>query len=543
MTHPAEQRCVERAAAAGDVRAIASADHLQIEAGERSIDLVLPDDERGWEKLDFRRAFPGRARGDQRETLLAAAIQDAVPAAGTRAPDERLLSALGEAGVLPAADAQTRAVVAEVLADQYWISPRRGGGKSGSSRRPTVFPLHSALPLNFAQRGRYKMFRGDLLLFFCWNGHGFDPEPIERLFGLMNSRAGLSLLDEILIEGAVVVAGEDARTEAQAAGLLGGDQAQKVERSLEAGAYLPRSLARFREDLRAALAMPLPRHDKVSAVILTMSLHLALYYYETAFTLGQDVDRAIRIAGGVLDEPCRSFDGALLFRVGTSGDRPVRRASGCAAAWRELDDRYLIAISANILTSNLLHEIWSAAGGAPEAPDPSLLAQTMGADEDLRSLIDGVARVLAVLFAARAGEGASTEELEEIADSDYGVHTLRQTILRHRARTLKHLSRDVVNQLVKPAGYGGSLVRTRGNVQFFELDEAFLFLLVKFVIARRGGGDAEIPFSDFLNGLSEYGLRPQDRDEQEMLAGALERLGMLHRYSDAGEAVYVHHLL
>jgi DNA phosphorothioation-dependent restriction protein DptG len=96
----------------------------------------------------------------------------------------------------------------------------------------------------------------------------------------------------------------------------------------------------------------------------------------------------------------------------------------------------------------------------------------------------------------------------------------------------------VVHQLVKRES-GGSLIRSHGNrVTFFELDEEFLFLLVKLVCK-----DQEVPFDDFLVGLYSYGLTPQDDAERQRLAEALERLGMLTRYSDAGESTYVKHPL
>ena len=62
-------------------------------------------------------------------------------------------------------------------------------------------------------------------------------------------------------------------------------------------------------------------------------------------------------------------------------------------------------------------------------------------------------------------------------------------------------------------------------------------------VPLRGRPEADLPFREFLIGLAAYGLVPQHTAEEEQLARALERLGMLQRYSDAGEAVYVRHIL
>ena len=89
-------------------------------------------------------------------------------------------------------------------------------------------------------------------------------------------------------------------------------------------------------------------------------------------------------------------------------------------------------------------------------------------------------------------------------------------VLDDRRKTLKYTSRDVVNQLVRRP-FGGSLIRTRGAVNFFELDEEFLFLLVKFILTRLG--QREVQFSDFLAQLAPYGFVVQDEDEQGALSG------------------------
>jgi DNA phosphorothioation-dependent restriction protein DptG len=66
-----------------------------------------------------------------------------------------------------------------------------------------------------------------------------------------------------------------------------------------------------------------------------------------------------------------------------------------------------------------------------------------------------------------------------------------------------------------------------------------LLLLLVRLICRN---DA-LPFAGFVCGMRAYGLAPQTPREQDRLADALERLGLLVRYSDAGESAYVHYAL
>jgi hypothetical protein len=492
--------------------------------------------------LDLHHALPGRARGDQRELLISAIVRDAAPAARSGRYGE-LYDSLDEAGVLDVADAHQRGVLASVMREHYWVRPL-----TGRESKAFVFPYHAAIPANFSQRGTYKMFRSNILLFLCWDGSDIDPAPIDRLCSLLSDREGLTLLDGVLLEAAERKAGEHAVTAIRAEDLLESDQAAKVRNFLSDGPLLPHAHVRFRQDFLATLEMPLPRHDLVEAAMLTLSLHLALYYYELAFLLGKGLDACMAAsvaAGPSLD--AAEFPGALRFRVATSDARPVRYDDPCAAAWRELDDRHLITLTPSIAVTNVLHAAWrSADAAAPARPDPRALARAMEADAELATVIDVAAGCMAAVYAEHSGTPST---LMPHAGAEQGIFALRQVVTEHlrrpphtktHASTLHYRSRAVVNQLVKRP-FGGSLIRTRGPVIFFELDEAFLYLLVRFVLER--AGEDEVPYREFLDGLREYGLAPQSDGEAIQLERVLERLGMLQRYSDAGEAVFVRHLL
>ena len=106
-----------------------------------------------------------------------------------------------------------------------------------------------------------------------------------------------------------------------------------------------------------------------------------------------------------------------------------------------------------------------------------------------------------------------------------------------RSRDLRHQGRDIVNQLMLNVNLAspGSLITRNGTHGFYEIDEQLLILLVRLVCR-----DDQLPYDDFLDGLLSYGLSPQDEAERHALADALERLGLLVRYSDAGEAAFVH---
>ena len=161
----------------------------------------------------------------------------------------------------------------------------------------------------------------------------------------------------------------------------------------------------------------------------------------------------------------------------------------------------------------------------------------MSGDPESAAAVDSLAAVLAITIAATTGDPGTTATRARAPGS--GSFALREAVLdsfRARGSTLKQRGRDVVHTLA--GGYVGGLKRSRGRVNFFELDEPVLYLLVQLILAPWPGD--QMPFrTGFLPALARYGLKPQDRAEEEELGGALERLGLLRRYSDAGEALYV----
>jgi DNA phosphorothioation-dependent restriction protein DptG len=114
-----------------------------------------------------------------------------------------------------------------------------------------------------------------------------------------------------------------------------------------------------------------------------------------------------------------------------------------------------------------------------------------------------------------------------------GLLALREDVTRLRRSDLRKQSRDVVNQLMLHQ-VGGLLSRNGTSMTFYEVDEDLLTLLVRLICRNE-----PVAFESFLSGLADYGLQPQDAPEQERLTHSLERLGLLIRYSDAGEATYV----
>lgn len=494
------------------------------------------------EPLDLWNAFPRRpATGDQREKLLWTVVQDASNRQTKRQSDATLRQGLRE--LVHGTDPLARRVVADVLADQYWVQPT-------TARTSFAFPFHSVIPANYDHPGRYKMYRGSILLLLCWNGalNDIDPEPVRSLLSFLSSDEGITALDEELLEAARELSAADEVGSAAAEILLGGTHAGEVRSRLAHGAFDQTSLDIFRGDLLAALALEAPRQDKISNVIVTLSFHLAIYYYRVAFLLGSGLDRVIRAAAGQAAGADESFNRRILFRVGTAGDRPIRETDPAATSWNDLDDRHLIALSGSIITANLLHHAWKQTDpSAPATANPAALADAMEADRGLADWIDAAAGGLAILYGQHSAEFPANQ-LETLARLKPGPHALRQAVLERRrqggrTRTtnlLKYHSRDVVNQLMRRP-FGGSLLRTRGRVRFFEVDEDLLFLLVHFAVSR--ARTDRIPFAAFLDSLGAYGMAPQDPSEEQELAHALERLGMLKSYSDAGEAKYVRSIL
>jgi len=233
--------------------------------------------------------------------------------------------------------------------------------------------------------------------------------------------------------------------------------------------------------------------------------------------------------------------------VGSGGDRPVSRQDGCAVAYRDVDARRLHPLPATIATANIAQHIWAQLGGPsgpPSRPRLQDLASELRSNDPFRKQFNLAAAGIGVINSLLYDPAADPDVVAESAARQPNLFGLYSSILASkrphkadgkRVDRLKHHGRDVVNQLVKVAS-SATLIRTRGSVIFYELDEKMLFLSVLLIC-----GEREIPFDTFVSSLSRYGLAPQDSSERTRLADALEKLGMLRRYSDAGESTYVHY--
>ncbi|HVM00500.1 MAG TPA: hypothetical protein VM324_14500 [Egibacteraceae bacterium] len=508
-----------------------------------------------WDNLRMRHAFPYAARGDQREKLLFTAIQDAGPERTTpHRLDEELRSDLEDYISLPGA--RTVGTVADAMRGEYWTEP---------SKRPFLLPYHADLPLAYTHsvlvktpRGnerlardgktfnaaQYRMFAGYILPFLCWDGTAVNTPLIDELLQVVASQDGLTLLDTLFLEAARALAGDTGELSSERLIDRAGSMLGPLENS-SGGPFCQHSLALFQRDLATVIRMALPRADRIAAITQVISLHLATYYYRVALVLGIELETLAAATTGEAATPacpCTGLAacplaGAIKMRAPTRGFRAISLSSPSRESYLALDRDRLLAMPANIIAANLLERAWAAVGGTASregTPRPAAITAELGLRQELLREFDAAAAALSVLYAGDADAADST--IAHIAAREPGPFALQSAVIQIRRSRLKHTSRDVVHQLAHRPGEG-AILRKNGSLYYFELDEDMLFLLVKLICQ-----DETIALDTFLTRLAEYGLAPQDRAETDLLASRLEELGMLTRYSDAGESNYVRHI-
>lgn len=498
--------------------------------------------------------FPTVPRGDDRDKLLWKVVAEARSDGYSESeliPDRRLDRQLEERLNL---GAEASRAAATVLRERFF----------NHKTVPVLLPVHGSLPLNYrhsTKKGvpsRYRMFNGAILPFLLWTADGdVDAEPLRRLIEVIADDTHFTALDRRFMEVASEEAPyPDASLDADA---LIEKYRSSLGRDFRAagGPFCQASLDAFRQDLRTVLDTKLPRPDMISWLTLLLSLHLALRLYRIATVMGEELDIAVAAAGdlpvpaGSAGCPCDgtsrclercALAGRIRFRTGVGRYQPVRSRNPCRASYVELDRGRLLDLPATLVTRNLACRAWQALGGGPEAGrrDMTALAAALAADPELRHRHGAACAAIAILHHKAWRPGAVQAELEGVSAinaSRPGLHALREDVRRMRARDLRHQSQDIVNQLMLDVNVAGpgSLIARNGTFGFFELDEQLLLLLVR-IICR----DDQLPYQSFLERLSGYGLAPQDEAERAALQATLERLGLLLRYSDAGEAAFVH---
>lgn len=540
-------------------------DGSELRVAGQAIPLPRGDDgrvlsgERG-DLLGIEGLLPTVPHGDNRDKLLWHVISQAA-----EDPNKPLLDDFVLAEELPSRlgfSVEASRVAADALRARFFSASDAG----------VMLPVHAALPLNYRQArlnkrtGRaegigYTMFNGGIVPYLLWDTTTGGParDSLQELLDAVSGDGELTMLDRRFLEIALENAPRpDAKPDATEL-IRRYEKDYRADFALAGAPFCEPSLALFARDLDAVLATELPRPERTEWLTLVISLHLTLRMYRMAVALGADVDRAVAAAAqlpvpeGTRGCTCSGrdleqlqacpFAGMLRFRTGSGAFRRVSGADGCRSSYVDVDRRRLLDLLPTLITRNLASRAWAAFGGGDEAArrDMPALAEALSANADLRRLHGAACAAMTVLHHDTRRKGSATrEELERAARTSAmrpGVHALREDLRQMRSRDLRRIGTSVVNQLMFAGSVGrGSLISRNGpNFGFFEVDEQLLLLLVRVIC-----GDREVPLEGFLRSLRAYGLSPQDEAEQDALAETLERLGLLDRYSDAGEASFVH---
>ncbi|MDQ1747828.1 MAG: hypothetical protein QOD07_2091 [Frankiaceae bacterium] len=508
--------------------------------------------------------LPTVPHGDDRDKLLWHVIAEAAPDIGEPLlNDFELRETL--ASMLPF-NAEASRVAAEALCGRFFSS------KSAA----VMLPVHASLPLNYRHARKvltgkragettdigYTMFSGGILPYLLWDTTSGGPSvgTIQNMLDAVGGERELTVLDRRFLEIALADAPRPSAAPDASELVREYKNEFKAEFASVGGPFCEPSLALFARDLEVVLETELPRPERIEWLTLVVSLHLALRLYRVAVALGGELDAVVAAAAqlpapeGARGCTCTGRDleqlqecplaGMVRFRTGSGHFRRVTGSDGCRVSYIELDRRRLLDLLPTLITRNLAARAWSALGGGDAAArrDMRALTDALDADADLRRMHGAACAAIAVLHhdACRKGNATQDELFRAARTSEMrpGVHALREDVRRMRSRDLRRISTSVVNSLVFAGTVGrGSFVSRNGpNYGFFEVDEQLLLLLVRVVC-----GDRELPFETFLIELRAYGLAPQDAAEEEALADTLERLGLLDRYSDAGEASFVHY--
>ncbi|MFD6568306.1 DNA phosphorothioation-dependent restriction protein DptG [Micromonospora profundi] len=513
--------------------------------------------ERG-ELLGIHGLLPTVPHGDDRDKLLWRIIAEAAPDPGAALlPDGELNNRLHERLALTP---EASEAVATALKERFF-------------NRGRLLPVHASLPLNYEhtrwnarakkyEATGYTMFNGGILPFLLWNSKTGAPNTslIQSLLDAVAADDELTSLDHrflgIALQGAL-----RPHAKPEAAELVNAYQEPFATAFASVGGpFCEPSLALFERDLQTVLATELPRPERARWLSLVISLHLCIRLYRMAVALGSELDLAVA-ASSQLDAPAgiractcsgRNVEqlqqcplaSAIRFRTGTGRFRPVRVDDGCHSSYREVDRRRLLDMPATLVTRTLAARAWAALEPEQGAGRRGIagLSQALIGNPKLRREHGAACAAIAVLHHDAWRDGKATrEELERVGRTGParpGLHALREDVRLMRGRSLRRQSTDVVNQLMLGSSVGsGSLISRNGpSFGFFEVDEELLLLLVRLVCR-----DRELPVDDFFRELRAYGLAPQDEAEREDLTSTLERLGLLERYSDAGEASFVHY--
>lgn len=332
----------------------------------------------------------------------------------------------------------------------------------------------------------------------------------------------------------------------------------------------PATGALFREDLTTLLEASLAPSDFFLALNQLFAFHLGLFQARLAAILNPAMDslyaflagagEAALVAQEQREEGWRArhpFAGTLNCRAPDPGMMRIVRPTDLARTSFQQHERETVRLHFSLLVFGQIRRL-TEAWLRTEIPDiaqdaleqqcqtPLQIMRRLHERPDFRAYFDEALTMLCARFIHNQLAKTDNErDLADVLDQPTPLHGLRRLYEIYNQRSARNATASrawrqgpgMTGSLLRQGQYG--LVETRrGLGSYFEIGTGFLPLLLLLVVRR----DEKRPLVDLWRRLDDYGLRLEP-DEQEILLARLRAMGVYERFSDAGEAAYIHNLM
>ncbi|AWD68662.1 DNA phosphorothioation-dependent restriction protein DptG (plasmid) [Priestia megaterium] len=415
-----------------------------------------------------------------------------------------------------------------LLEDLYLIESRSSKSTKNTSY---ILPFHIDIIKNVKTGNIRKLDNLFRLLLIDENG-SVASDIFEDLVNLLKNVESLTPLDNLILN---VLSDIKEQSKEQ-------KKAYKYEYDVQIeGGYqfVQKQGQLFRRDMRRIIEMQVSNIEKIRYFTILIGIHFSLYLIRVNYFVDDEVQTFFGAINGKdvywksITEHHIDFQNKIPF---TFRDLKTPLTSNPVVLYREMQQKLYIGYI-NMVFIKMLRRIAQPVLGK----DATLkdIWFEMSNDEDFKIWIEYGMEMVTKSY-LEIGDLSSDDKEMLLKSKKNWPECFHEAVKRHYARK-KPSDRipnttgyRIINHYTE-RGSSFSFLASKGGVgDYYAMGQELLILLVHLIVKQ---GD-KISYKNFLKEIKEYGFVPESNAEPELLK-KLDEVGLLQKFSDSGDAIYV----
>lgn len=487
-------------------------------------DYKIPNYSREYHERKLRDIFPLSPMAIKREEMWASVLNSLLES-DPSLDVPKLIEIVGESEIIDYKNnGNLNNKFVSMIKDLYAID-----AKSARKNKSYIFPFHLSIVAN-VKPSEPRDFDKLFLKLLCDDNGDYNNEIIDKLYGLFEKEEALTPIDALVVEVLKKEVGEENPD------LI---KLKKDDYINEGYGFFSLQRKLFQEDLKRIFDMKVSRAEKIHYFTVLMGFHFCIYTIKVCSFLieeGEKFFEALKgktVNWGDLDRFEDGFKGKIPF---TFRDLKIPMASRSWTAYKKMSEKtiyngYIFMVLLNTLRKMAGDEFATFEGIYKR------MQQEKNFEEWVNSLLKAQRGVY--IYDVMGFKGQFQEMFKNFTTScepENYLNCIKRFYASQKPgnRAPRTAGIQFINQFAEAGSSYSFIGRKPGIGGFYAIGDDLLILLthlsIDFGMKKR--------FSDFLERISCYGFWP-DEGVESVLMDKLDRAGLLQKYSDSGDAVYV----